>query len=229
MSKRAAASSPVKVSDLLGTLNEQSRSEFGEQLAVAAVGLLVRQMRHNAGLTQQQLAELIGTPQVHVSNIERGQGPNGPTVSTLARIADACGEKLVITAASFAAGELQASAKQLGLPRAAVVEVEASGSSARSIPRGRKVTLFGHGLVNQVAAAARISGASAEAAVGAVVEYVQVQVEKGNTVRIPGAILKRNVRFGTGKVRAPTVDSGDVPRHSKRKLTPGKHPLRRET
>lgn len=52
-------------------------------------GLLIREARSYAALTQSELAQLLGTTQSAVSNWERGA--DTPRVDTLGRILDACG------------------------------------------------------------------------------------------------------------------------------------------
>ena len=59
---------------------------------------LVREMRkarHEAGLTQQELAERTGIQQANISRIENGNG--NPSLATLTKIANGMGKKLVIT------------------------------------------------------------------------------------------------------------------------------------
>jgi transcriptional regulator with XRE-family HTH domain len=53
------------------------------------VGALVREVRRRAGLTQRDLAAMLGTTQSAVSTWERGH--DVPRVDTLARILAACG------------------------------------------------------------------------------------------------------------------------------------------
>jgi ribosome-binding protein aMBF1 (putative translation factor) len=54
-------------------------------------GALVRQARQDAGLSQNDLAKLLGKDQPGVSNLERGQNL---TLSTMANIADKLGMDL---------------------------------------------------------------------------------------------------------------------------------------
>ncbi len=46
-------------------------------------------MRESAGLTQQQVAERMGTKESNVSRLEKGT--SNPTIKTLAKYAKACG------------------------------------------------------------------------------------------------------------------------------------------
>lgn len=48
-----------------------------------------------AGLTQKELAEKIGTRQSVISNLEGGEA--NPTLSTLRKVADALGAKVMVT------------------------------------------------------------------------------------------------------------------------------------
>ncbi|WP_070971806.1 helix-turn-helix domain-containing protein [Vibrio sonorensis] len=49
-------------------------------------------MRESAGLTQQQVAERMGTKEANISRLEKGTG--NPTVKTLMKYAKACGCQL---------------------------------------------------------------------------------------------------------------------------------------
>ena len=59
-----------------------------ETLSRLRTGLLIREVRGYAGLTQQELAERLGTSQSAISTWERGG--DTPRVDTLARILKAC-------------------------------------------------------------------------------------------------------------------------------------------
>lgn len=54
----------------------------------------IRAARKQAGLTQSQLAEALGTAQSRIAELEGGSAKQGPTIGLLARIAQACGKKL---------------------------------------------------------------------------------------------------------------------------------------
>ena len=51
--------------------------------------------RKEAGLTQKELAERLGTKQTYIAALERGK--KNITFSTLARYARACGKKVAVT------------------------------------------------------------------------------------------------------------------------------------
>jgi DNA-binding transcriptional regulator YiaG len=78
--------------------NEDAREAFVERSAAFEAGDLVRLMRETAGLTQKQLAQKISTSQSHLSEVERGNGLQGPTFSMLRKVAKACHVTLRIEA-----------------------------------------------------------------------------------------------------------------------------------
>lgn len=59
------------------------------------VGMKIRDLRENAGLTQKQLADRMGVSQQVIARLESGEADN-PTVSTLERIAKATGHRLQV-------------------------------------------------------------------------------------------------------------------------------------
>lgn len=61
----------------------------------SAIGEEVKRVRAEAGLSQQELADMTGIDQSDISKIERGA--SNPTIGTLERIANALGGKLVIS------------------------------------------------------------------------------------------------------------------------------------
>ncbi|MGH7925957.1 MAG: helix-turn-helix domain-containing protein, partial [Candidatus Binatus sp.] len=50
----------------------------------------LRQMRENAGLTQEELGQRLGMSQARISELERGGTPEGMSYSILRRAAIAC-------------------------------------------------------------------------------------------------------------------------------------------
>jgi transcriptional regulator with XRE-family HTH domain len=79
--------------NLLARLEAQHpgiEEEIGLSSAALRAGRQVREMRLAKGWTQIQLAEVLGWDQVRISNIERGQGPRGPTFDVLQKVAAAC-------------------------------------------------------------------------------------------------------------------------------------------
>ena len=67
------------------------RARFARAEAVARL-LIQFRMKHN--LTQEQLAELMGTSAPAISRLE--SGTHVPSLTTLSRLAEAAGERLVI-------------------------------------------------------------------------------------------------------------------------------------
>jgi transcriptional regulator with XRE-family HTH domain len=64
--------------------------EIGMSSAAVRAGRQVREMRLAKGFTQAQLAAALNWDQVRISNVERGEGPLGPTFDVLQKIAAAC-------------------------------------------------------------------------------------------------------------------------------------------
>ena len=60
----------------------------------AQTARLIRRWRMGAGLTQQQLADKVGTPQAYISKLESDEGTNTTTLAMLERIAKATGNDL---------------------------------------------------------------------------------------------------------------------------------------
>ena len=57
--------------------------------------------RHDAGLSQAQVAELMGTQAPAVARLERAlaTGKHSPSIATLRKYAKACGKKLILKVA----------------------------------------------------------------------------------------------------------------------------------
>ena len=80
-------------SELRKTLTPQQRSESAKKVEAMKIGMLVRQQREKAGLSQGQLGEKIGVTQQAVSKIEWGDEIE---LSTLQKIFAVLGGKIVI-------------------------------------------------------------------------------------------------------------------------------------
>lgn len=61
------------------------------------VGELLRAMRREAGLTQQQLQDASGVGQAYISRAERGEMERGPSLELVTRMAHASGYSLVLS------------------------------------------------------------------------------------------------------------------------------------
>lgn len=81
----------------------QDSATWSIDQAVIETGRMVYEWRMSAGLSQQDLAKAIGTKQESISRIERGLSKEGPRLKTLAAIADACGQRFIISGGSPAA------------------------------------------------------------------------------------------------------------------------------
>lgn len=84
------------IADLVEKLEKSGKLVSTEGLSSAALraGDLVRTMRRSAGLSQSELAAMMGVKQSRVSEIEAGLGSQGPTWDVMERVASACGRGL---------------------------------------------------------------------------------------------------------------------------------------
>lgn len=80
-----------------GVRKEVERIEREE---CALLDVLLR-ARHEAGLSQAQVAELMGTQAPSVARLERSlaTGKHSPSIATLRKYAEACGRRLVLDVA----------------------------------------------------------------------------------------------------------------------------------
>ena len=67
-----------------GEIGTPNRDEFERKARVFIIGELIKTQRHEAQLTQEQLAEKAGTKKSYISKIEKGQ--SDIQLSTLFRI-----------------------------------------------------------------------------------------------------------------------------------------------
>jgi transcriptional regulator with XRE-family HTH domain len=81
---------PFSPEELASEAPDAVREAFVERSAAFEAGDLVRLMREKASLTQKELAQRISTSQSHLSEVERGNGLQGPTFSMLRKVANAC-------------------------------------------------------------------------------------------------------------------------------------------
>jgi len=91
----SGSGTPFDLDSLIADDPEARQAARAAEIATA-VGEMVRRTRTAHRVTQSDLAERTGSSQAHVSELERGLGPNGPTVVTLGRIMDELGEEMVI-------------------------------------------------------------------------------------------------------------------------------------
>jgi len=76
--------------------NPELRGAYQELVFRDEVAMEVRRLRKSAGLTQQELAEKIGTTQSVISRLEGRKDTRIPTLDLLFRIANACNKFLEI-------------------------------------------------------------------------------------------------------------------------------------
>jgi len=72
------------------------RRAYEARMVVAELAMAVRRMREEAGLTQAQLAALIGVKQPMIARLERGSDPRTPRWDVLRRVGLALGKQLVL-------------------------------------------------------------------------------------------------------------------------------------
>jgi ribosome-binding protein aMBF1 (putative translation factor) len=72
------------------------RREWEARRVVAELAMALREMREEAGLTQAQLAALIGVKQPMIARVERGTDPRTPRWDVLRRVGLALGKQLVL-------------------------------------------------------------------------------------------------------------------------------------
>jgi transcriptional regulator with XRE-family HTH domain len=136
--------------------------EFQAEWERLEPGYQVARLRIQRGITQQQLAERIGTTQTSISRLESGQSP--PSLSFLQRVVDALGGELTV---SIKAGksELREEIKGVGeeygqlLERAGVETlIDLARQSAESL-REKLVSTNGRaGVVRRVPGELTVSG-----------------------------------------------------------------------
>lgn len=92
----AARRSGVRLDDYLGAQlrNARFRVHYEQRRLVHDVAIAVRGMREQAGLTQAQLAKMVGTSQPSIARMERGLDQRTPRWETLYKIARALGKNL---------------------------------------------------------------------------------------------------------------------------------------
>jgi DNA-binding XRE family transcriptional regulator len=71
------------------------KEAFEHYSNMLSIGLLIRDVRKAAGLTQKDFAARMGVSQQLISRLESGEYEN-PTIDTLSRVADVAGKKLVV-------------------------------------------------------------------------------------------------------------------------------------
>ena len=88
----AAVDDDIRLHEKANVEFRKVRARFARAEAVARL-LIQFRMKHN--LTQEQLAQLMGTSASAISRLE--SGTHVPSLTTLSRLAEAAGERLVIS------------------------------------------------------------------------------------------------------------------------------------
>jgi DNA-binding XRE family transcriptional regulator len=73
--------------------NKTFKEAYEHYYSALSIGLKIREIRKEAGLTQKEVADKMGVSQQVISRLEKGEVDN-PTVDTLIRVADVVGKKL---------------------------------------------------------------------------------------------------------------------------------------
>lgn len=78
-----------------GKAGTPEREEFDADTRAFCLAETLKEERHRAGLTQEQLAERIGTKKTYISRIENGKAD--VTLNTLFRIFEGLGRRVALT------------------------------------------------------------------------------------------------------------------------------------
>lgn len=78
-----------------GAVGTPEREKFEADAAAFSLAETLKEERHRAGLTQQQLAERIGTKKTYISRIENGKAD--VQLTTLFRIFEGLGRRVAVT------------------------------------------------------------------------------------------------------------------------------------
>ena len=73
------------------------RLEWESRATAAAIARRVQRLRTAAGLSQAELANRLGVSQPLIARLESEHPDRVPTFDTVARIAEACGRRLVVS------------------------------------------------------------------------------------------------------------------------------------
>ncbi len=97
--KRTALMSSTNLNELLdadfGKSGTETRKEFDRETEAFCLAQTLREERLRAGLTQEQLAEKIGTKKTYISRIENGKAD--VQLNTLFRIFNGLGKQVSVT------------------------------------------------------------------------------------------------------------------------------------
>jgi DNA-binding XRE family transcriptional regulator len=77
------------------TDSDERRAGYDRASRAIRIAFEIRALRERKGLSQRQLAELVGTTQSAIARLEAGR--NSPSLPTLDRIANALGAEVIIS------------------------------------------------------------------------------------------------------------------------------------
>lgn len=86
----------AQLDEFFGPEGSPQRKAAEQRADAFFTGQIIEEARHCAGITQEELAQRIGTNKSYISRVENGY--TEPKVSTFYRIADALGLKVSLTA-----------------------------------------------------------------------------------------------------------------------------------
>lgn len=86
----------AQLNEFFGPEGSPERKAAEQRADAFFTGQIIEEARHCAGITQEELAQRIGTNKSYISRVENGY--TEPKVSTFYRIVDALGLKVSLTA-----------------------------------------------------------------------------------------------------------------------------------
>lgn len=81
---------------LLLEQSSSARDAFENAQLLEELGVMLRALRHEAGMSQQQLQAITGVHQADISRMENGAMDREPNLAMLRKIANATGYRVVI-------------------------------------------------------------------------------------------------------------------------------------
>ena len=93
--EESGSSHSVDIDELIGG-SKGARLAYEQRNDVLEAASLIRRLRNSANISQRELAKRVHTTQARISQLERGNGKQGPTFELLNRIARACNNPLFV-------------------------------------------------------------------------------------------------------------------------------------
>lgn len=76
--------------------NPAVKRAYDDHTVILEAAAFIRQLRKNAGLTQEDLAKRMGVSQALIARLEVGDGKRGMTIAMFARVISACGQPVLV-------------------------------------------------------------------------------------------------------------------------------------